>query len=103
MPSTSITFALRLAALALALAACAGDDGQHTYPFGPFEIANNQEVTGSCAQISLNNPDAAYVTSVELTTGPGFHHSNWFFVPETVFYGDDGTFDCSERSFNEAI
>lgn len=104
MPSTSITFALRLAALALALAlaACAGDDGQRTYPFGPFEIANNQEVTGSCAQISLNNTDAAYVTSVELTTGPGFHHSNWFFVPETVFYGDDGTFDCSERDFNEA-
>jgi len=90
----------RFALSALVLAACTGDD-PGTYPFGPFEIASHQEVTGSCVQISLNNPDVTFINSVELTTGPGFHHSNWFFVPETVFYGDDGTFECSDRSFNE--
>jgi len=103
MPSIAMTFALRVAAAAFALAACTGDDGQRTYPFGPFEIATHQEITSSCTQITLNNQEAAYVTSVELTTGPGFHHSNWFFVPESVFYGDDGTFRCSDRSFNEAV
>jgi len=86
---------------ALMLAACTGDD-PGTYPFGPFEIATHQEITQSCVQISLNNPEATFINSVELTTGPGFHHSNWFFVPETVFYGDDGTFRCDDRSFYEA-
>lgn len=107
MPSIAMTVAPRLPGLvltsALALAACTGDDGQRTYPFGPFEIATHQEITDSCTQITLGNTDATYVTSVELTTGPGFHHSNWFFVPESVFFGDDGTFPCSERNFNEGI
>lgn len=38
-----------------------------------------------------------------LTTGAGFHHSNWLFVPEDVFPGPDGTFDCNERGYSEAI
>ena len=92
-----------MAVLALALAACTGseDDG-HTYPFGPFEIAIHQEVTSQCVQISLHNTESVFVNAVELTTGPGFHHSNWLFVPESVFYGEDGTFRCSDRGYNEA-
>ena len=92
----------RLVVLAVAATACTGDDGSHTYRFGPIDIANNAEDIGSCVQISLNNPDATYVNAVELTTGPGFHHSNWFFVPDTLFAGDDGTFRCSDRGYNEA-
>jgi len=92
-----------VAASALALAACGGDDPPDRYPFGPFEIAAHEEITNTCVQISLHNPEALYVQSVELTTGPGFHHSNWLFVPESAFSGDDGTFRCSDRGYNEAI
>ena len=90
-------------AASLALAACASDDPPGLYHFGPFEVAAHQEVTKSCVQISLHNPEAIYVSSVELTTGPGFHHSNWLFVPDTAFPGDDGTFPCADRGYNEAV
>jgi len=100
MTSIKLTFAY-IAVSALALAACTGDDPDR-HPFGPFEVAAHQEITSQCVQISLNNPDPVYVSSVELTTGPGFHHSNWLFVPESVFFGDDGTFRCRDRDYNEA-
>src|SRR5215475_13498658 len=100
MPASRIdrNLAAYLAAVALALgvSACASDDDPGRYSFGPFDIAANQEVVGQCVQISLHNTDAIYVQSVELTTGPGFHHSNWLFVPDTAFAGDDGTFTCTD-------
>ena len=89
--------------LLAAIAACsdpASDD--QVFEFGPFELAAQQEVTSDCVQISLNNAKPIFVNSVELTTGPGFHHSNWFFVPEHVFAGPDGTFRCDDRFFDIA-
>jgi hypothetical protein len=97
-----MTFPARIAISLLVLAGCSGDEpGMHS--FGPFEIAPYQEILSQCVQISLNNADPIYVSSVELTTGPGFHHSNWLFVPESVFFGDDGTFQCSDRNYNEEV
>jgi hypothetical protein len=84
-----------------ALGACSGED-DHVYEFGPFNVAAQQEDTGHCVQISLHNAETLYVNTVTLDTGPGFHHSNWFFVPEHVFPGDDGTFTCNERNFSIA-
>ncbi len=89
--------------LALGVSACASDDVSNRYSFGPFDIAPSQEIVGTCVQISLHNPEALHVQSVELTTGPGFHHSNWLFVPDTAFPGNDGTFSCDERGYNEGI
>jgi hypothetical protein len=71
--------------------------------FGPFEVAPGEEIDDRCVQITLGNEDYLYINSVELTTGPGFHHSNWFFVPERTFPGDDGTYNCDERDFNEPV
>src|SRR5262245_60303752 len=87
----------------LVCAACttSGGPGTSTYKFGPFTIASHEEITQDCVQISLHNDKAMYVSSVELTTGTGFHHSNWFFVPETTFFGDDGTFTCADRAYSE--
>lgn len=97
-----------LASLAvLGTAACASDTGTtdptalQTYDFGPYTLQPGEEQTQYCVQISLHNEDYLYVNSVELTTGPGFHHSNWFFVPESTFAGDDGTYNCPDRNFNE--
>ena len=89
--------------LAFGVSACASDDVSGRYSFGPFDIAPSQEIVGTCVQISLHNPEALHVQSVELTTGPGFHHSNWLFVPDTAFPGNDGTFSCDERGYNEGV
>jgi len=86
----------------LGLPACS-DDRPGSYDFGPYQIAANDEIESECVQISLHNTEPIYVNAVELTTGPGFHHSNWTYVPEHVFAGPDGKFDCYERGYSEAI
>ena len=97
-----------LVGMFLIVGACTGGDGgeldpdaPRTYEFGPYTINAGQEITEDCVQISLDNDDYLYVNAVELTTGPGFHHSNWVHVPNHVFAGEDGTFKCSDRDFNE--
>lgn len=87
---------------------CGGDGGSvddptapRTFEFGPYQLAPGEEVTKDCVQITLHNDTPLYVNAVELTTGAGFHHSNWFFVPEHVFAGDDGTFTCDDRDFSQ--
>lgn len=97
---------MRSLAWCLVLAACAGSDDPNelgTYSFGPFDIAAHEEVTDQCVQITLHNTEYVFVNSVELTTGPGFHHSNWFYVPEHTFAGADGTYTCKDRDFNEPV
>jgi hypothetical protein len=88
----------------IVLAACSGDgeDMNPSYEFGPFTVEPQGEDTSLCVAITLHNPAPIYVNTVELTTGPGFHHSNWFFVPEHAFPGPDGTFKCDDRSFDIA-
>ncbi|MBA2542658.1 MAG: hypothetical protein H0V17_23645 [Deltaproteobacteria bacterium] len=95
----------RLAVCAIAFLGCASPDpfAARTYEFGPFDVAAGEEVTKTCVQITLDNDDDLFINTIDLETGPGFHHSNWFFVPETVFRGDDGAFDCDDRGFNEAV
>ncbi|HEU0032367.1 MAG TPA: hypothetical protein VFQ53_17165 [Kofleriaceae bacterium] len=84
--------------------ACGSSDPEpYVLAFGPYTIAPSQEVTDQCVQITLHNDDYVYINAVELTTGPGFHHSNWFYVPERTFEGEDGTFTCDDRDFNEPV
>ncbi|MFB6375395.1 MAG: hypothetical protein ABEN55_20275, partial [Bradymonadaceae bacterium] len=52
-------------------------------------------------QWTLNNEKPLYVNSVTLANQGGFHHSNWFVVPEDYAAGKDGYFPCDERSFEE--
>jgi hypothetical protein len=75
-----------------------------TFSFGPFALQPGEELNGKCVQITLDNSDYVYVNQVELTTGPGFHHSNWFFDPIFSFgNAADGVFNCSDRDFNEPV
>lgn len=92
--------------LALALGpACSGDPDPYaprTFSFGPYPVASGEEITDQCVSITLNNAEPIFVNQVELTAGPGFHHSNWFWVPENQFAGPDGTWKCSDRHYSEA-
>lgn len=106
-PTAIYTDAVRRLTLVLGLAACGGDDGVSvgttTYEFGPYALAAGQEITNQCVSVKLGNEQPLYVNSVELTTGPGFHHSNWFWVPDNLFDGADGTWNCDSRQYDEAI
>jgi hypothetical protein len=104
---------MRSLGLVVLAAACGtndpGWDSAREFSFGPFTIQPNQEISDQCVQITLNNDQPVYINSVELNTGPGFHHSNWFYVradgPGVVgaFPGPDGTFKCADRGFDQAI
>jgi hypothetical protein len=90
------------------VAACSGTVtnpavGPQTFDFGPFTLQPEQELTDQCVQITLHNTTDLYVNSVHLETGPGFHHSNWFWMPEPDIQGSDGTFTCTDRGFSEAV
>ena len=87
------------------LASCGGGSSApspQTFEFGPYSLAPGQEINGQCVSVTLDNDAPIYVNAVELSTGPGFHHSNWFWVHESMFAGPDGTWRCDERQYDEA-
>ncbi len=101
--------ALVLVAGALGVAACGdGEDGPttpdpQTFTFGPFVLAPGEESYGDCVSAPLGNTEPIYVNAVDLVTGSGFHHSNWFWVPETTFPGPDGVWNCDSRAYDEVV
>ena len=94
---------MRILGIACLVACGSQSSSSLSFEFGPFPIDSGQEIVGECVQVTLNNEAPIYVNAVELSTGTGFHHSNWFWVPEYVFPGDDGTYNCADRSFNEPV
>lgn len=99
-----LSFLRRICGLAGAVSIVAGctDSPDRTYAFGPYPVEPGTEVTDQCVSATLNNDEPIYVNQVELTTEAGFHHSNWFWVPEHQFAGPDGTWKCSDRAYSEA-
>jgi hypothetical protein len=100
------TRALLVSVLGVCVAACGGDPAApepQTLTFGPFELDPGEEMFGDCVSASLNNDAPIYVNAVELITQSGFHHSNWFWVPETMFAGPDGIWNCDSRSYDEVV
>lgn len=88
-----------------------GDDDQDTSDpdprsaelvrnFGSQTLAAGEEST-PCVQWTLDNEEPIYLNTVTLGNDGGFHHSNWFVVPETRHQGEDGYFDCESRNFDE--
>src|SRR5687768_9344391 len=88
------------------LAACGGatgddggdDSGQPLFferEFTGIQVAPGTESTGLCAAWRLDNQRPIYVNQVDMQAGAGWHHSNWFFVPEGTFSQDDGVWECA--------
>jgi hypothetical protein len=99
---TGLGLALGLASL---VGGCSSDSvdpyAPQTLSFGPVAIDADSEDTSKCVALTLHNADPLFVKQVELTTGPGFHHSNWLFVPEHSFPGPDGIFTCDDRNYDQ--
>ena len=53
-----------------------------------------------CISWTIDNEEALYVQAVTLANTGGFHHSNGFVVPEDLYEGPDGVWNCSDRGFD---
>ncbi|HEU5055597.1 MAG TPA: hypothetical protein VFU21_03705 [Kofleriaceae bacterium] len=90
--------ALSLSCLAACGGAGGGDPDQALFferEFTGIRAAPGTESTGRCASWRLGNEAPLYINQVEMNAGSGWHHSNWFFVPEGTFAQDDGVWDCA--------
>lgn len=111
--SSSLVLALGALASIAVSGACgdnlgAGDPGadrpgHHVYRFGPYDLGAGAEDAGRCVSVTLGNELPMFVNSVNLVTGPGFHHSNWFWVPDSSYPGPDGAWRCRDRGFDEPL
>jgi hypothetical protein len=71
-----------------------------THRFGEVDLAAFEE-TEPCVQWTLDNDEALYVQAVTLSNLGYFHHSNWFVIPENIYAGPDGYYNCADRNFDE--
>lgn len=97
--------ATRLSLCALALLGCSAGDGAEvrSIDVGPFDLESGEETASLCFSYTLENDEALYVSRVAMTADVGFHHSNWLFVPDNVYTGPDGVWECRERNFDTAF
>lgn len=72
---------------------------EHTFP--EYVVGSGEDNFGTCQSWSLNNEETLFVNAVHMTNDGAWHHSNWVFVPETSYAGEDGTWDCESRGFSE--
>lgn len=95
----------RIAGLALlVLAGCEGggqptDDGLR-HEFEAISVDAGEEIESLCQSWTLNNEEELWIAGVEESNEGGLHHSNWYWVPENVYAGPDGTWPCSQRGFD---
>jgi hypothetical protein len=104
---------MRWSFLVLAVSACGnggGGDGRcrpgetacsYANDFPVRTVAGGEEVDGLCQSWTLHNPEELWVNTVVLANEGGYHHSNWFFVPDDTFEIPDGAWPCDEHNFDE--
>ncbi len=71
-----------------------------THQFPDIELEGFEELT-PCVTWRINNDEALYVNTITLYNEGASHHSNWFVVPEDIYDGPDGFFDCASRGFDQ--
>lgn len=71
------------------------------HDFGRTEVAAGEERVAHCFGFKLNNPRDLWVNTVELENDGGFHHSNWFFVPEDKYESPEPSVPCGRINFTE--
>jgi len=68
-----------------------------------LEIPAGLEDEDTCQSWTLDNPTELWVKRVTQHNDGGYHHANWFFVPDDKFAMPDGSWSCSEQDFDEVV
>lgn len=72
------------------------------HDFGTQTITSGQEIGSLCQTWILDNDQELWVNAVEMDNDGGYHHSNWFFVPENYQNWPTGPWvDCYSEGFHE--
>jgi len=93
--------------LCLYLAACSQQAGvaeitpTMAHSFESLTIDAGAEISNLCQSWTLDNDEPLYVAKIRQRNDGAWHHSNWFFVPESEYPGPDGTWNCDERGFHD--
>jgi len=87
-----------------------------SHAFDPQMIDVAEESWDVCQTWVLDNDEPIYVRKIRQSNDGGWHHSNWFFVPENVFEPNqphfedegpdatlEGTWNCNDRLFSEYL
>ena len=72
-----------------------------THSFEALTIEAGNEMSGVCQSWTLDNDEPLYVAKIRQRNDGAWHHSNWFFVPESEYPGPDGTWNCDARDFHD--
>ncbi|MFW5920971.1 MAG: hypothetical protein ACOCUS_03970 [Polyangiales bacterium] len=78
-----------------------GDGDTIRLAMEPVHADPHDEFDGVCQSYTLDNEEPIWVQAVRQKNEGSWHHSNWFFVPQDMFPGPDGTWDCTDRGFDE--
>ncbi len=72
-----------------------------THAFGPTTLDPWEDDAALCVSWTVDNALPLYAQAVLASNEGGFHHSNWFIVPEDAYEGPDGYWPCAERGYSE--
>lgn len=72
-----------------------------SHGFGVIEVPGGSETDGLCLSWTLDNDEPLFVNGILTENDGKFHHSNWFWVPESQWNMPDGDWSCSEQGFQE--
>jgi hypothetical protein len=72
-----------------------------THAFGPVQMGAFEDDDSRCVSWTVDNVLPVYAQSVLVSNEGGFHHSNWFIVPEDAYAGPDGYWPCADRGYTE--
>ena len=70
-----------------------------THEFPMQTVAPGEEQLGYCRSWTLHNDQPIWVSGVELHQTEDSHHSNFVYVTDDTFAGDDGIWPCSSRGY----
>jgi hypothetical protein len=72
-----------------------------SHEFETVSVDVGEEISWWCQSWRLDNDEPLYVNTVRSNNDGFWHHSNWFFVPESFYQGEGDTWPCDERGFDE--
>jgi hypothetical protein len=101
---------LRAWVVVIVIAGCGSDPCDPATESCTFEadvstltVTAGMEDEDTCQSWTLNNPTELWVNAISQGNEGGYHHANWFFVPDDQFKLPDGTWSCSANGFGELI